>query len=72
MALKKRMAVTLPAGPRLADTAARLKASLKDDENQLYRDGREHGEDWAARFAEARDLRRLSHWQEGFGTDWAT
>ena len=25
MALKKRMAVTLPAGPRLADTAARLK-----------------------------------------------
>ncbi|MBT5701089.1 MAG: LLM class flavin-dependent oxidoreductase, partial [Gammaproteobacteria bacterium] len=25
MTLKKRMAVTLPAGPRLADTSARLK-----------------------------------------------
>lgn len=43
---------------------ARLKKSLEDSESESYRDGRGEGFEWASKYADAVQLRRLQRYRE--------
>jgi hypothetical protein len=49
---------------------ARLRNSLEDLQTSSYRDGREAGFEWAAKYAEAIELKRLERYRVEFDEVW--
>jgi hypothetical protein len=54
----------------MEDVVYRLRASLRDDEDESYKPWFSKGQDWARKNASARQLKRLSNAYARCGTDW--